>query len=300
MGPITLKNVRASSDITVNLRLKDGGMYIAWTSLADIKAYIFSDVQRAIAGRCDVSIDGDDSTLLICNYSANKPQYPGVNSIVIRANYDGRVKTYDRRAFNIVKRTSGVSGDIVLDDPVVDLELEVADVSSSLLDMAIALAFKAVEEWDQVTVTERGPEGKSAYRVAVDNGFVGTEEEWLESLVGPEGPRGKQGVQGATGEKGDTGEKGEKGDTGAIGPQGPQGETGPQGPQGPQGIQGEKGDTGEAGPAGINDGAFEVTCDPTGELSGTATVSDGMLSMSLNGIMETTKAVFLGDVLETV
>ena len=250
MGPITLKNVRASSDITVKVRLKDGGMYFAWTSLADIKAYIFSDVQRAIAGRCDVSIDGDDSTLLICNYSANKPQYPGVNSIVIRANYDGRVKTYDRRAFNIVKRTSAVSGDVVLNDPVVDLELEVEDVSSSLLDMAIALAFKAVEEWDQVTVTERGPEGKSAYRVAVDNGFVGTEEEWLESLVGPEGPRGKQGIQG------ETGEKGEKGDTGATGPQGPQGiqgekgDTGATGPQGPQGIQGEKGDTGATGPQG--------------------------------------------------
>lgn len=261
MGPITLENVRASSDITVNLRLKDGGMYIAWTSLADIKAYIFSDVQKAIAGRCDVSIDGDDSTLLICNYSANKPQYPGVNSIVIRATYDGRVKTYDRRAFNIVKRTSAVSGDVVLDDPVVDLELEVADVSSSLLDMAIALAFKAVEEWDQATVTERGPEGKSAYRVAVDNGFVGTEEEWLESLVGPEGPRGRQGADGEPGPagvtsaevtvdnttgtpsaqisvnagllslslsgiKGETGPQGETGATGATGAQGPKGETG--------------------------------------------------------------------------
>lgn len=28
-------------------------------------------------------------------------------------------------------------------------------------------------------------EGKSAYEVAVDNGFKGTEEEWLASLVGP-------------------------------------------------------------------------------------------------------------------
>ena len=26
--------------------------------------------------------------------------------------------------------------------------------------------------------------GKSAYEIAVDNGFVGTEEEWLESLKG--------------------------------------------------------------------------------------------------------------------
>lgn len=33
-------------------------------------------------------------------------------------------------------------------------------------------------------------QGESAYDVAVDNGFVGTEEEWLESLVGPPGPGG--------------------------------------------------------------------------------------------------------------
>lgn len=28
-----------------------------------------------------------------------------------------------------------------------------------------------------------GPEGKSAYMIAVSNGFVGTEEDWLESLM---------------------------------------------------------------------------------------------------------------------
>jgi hypothetical protein len=33
-----------------------------------------------------------------------------------------------------------------------------------------------------------GTEGKSAYQVAKDNGFVGTEAEWLASLEGPEGP----------------------------------------------------------------------------------------------------------------
>ena len=29
-----------------------------------------------------------------------------------------------------------------------------------------------------------GPQGKSAYEVAIDNGFEGTEEEWLISLTG--------------------------------------------------------------------------------------------------------------------
>lgn len=29
-----------------------------------------------------------------------------------------------------------------------------------------------------------GAPGKSAYEIAVENGFIGSEEEWLESLVG--------------------------------------------------------------------------------------------------------------------
>ena len=35
-----------------------------------------------------------------------------------------------------------------------------------------------------------GTDGKSAYQVAVDNGYEGTQEEWLASLVGPQGPTG--------------------------------------------------------------------------------------------------------------
>jgi hypothetical protein len=34
------------------------------------------------------------------------------------------------------------------------------------------------------------PGGLSAYQIALANGFVGTEEEWLASLEGPEGPPG--------------------------------------------------------------------------------------------------------------
>lgn len=33
----------------------------------------------------------------------------------------------------------------------------------------------------------KGEDGKSAYEIAVDDGFIGTEEEWLESLVGASG-----------------------------------------------------------------------------------------------------------------
>ena len=39
-----------------------------------------------------------------------------------------------------------------------------------------------------------GTAGKSAYEIAVDNGFVGTETEWLESLKGSDGVKGDNGT----------------------------------------------------------------------------------------------------------
>ena len=46
---------------------------------------------------------------------------------------------------------------------------------------------------------EAGATGKSAYEVAVEEGFEGTEAEWLMSLVGPTGAAGAIGATGATG-----------------------------------------------------------------------------------------------------
>lgn len=49
----------------------------------------------------------------------------------------------------------------------------------------------------------QGPEGKSAYDLAVENGFEGTMEEWIESLKGEIGPRGPEGPQGPPGQDAD-------------------------------------------------------------------------------------------------
>lgn len=46
-----------------------------------------------------------------------------------------------------------------------------------------------------------GQDGKSAYQIALDNGFVGTQADWVASLKGA---------------KGDKGDKGEKGESGAV------------------------------------------------------------------------------------
>ena len=53
-----------------------------------------------------------------------------------------------------------------------------------------------------------GADGASAYEVAVQNGFVGTEAQWLASLVGPAGADGSPGADGAKGDKGDPGPAG--------------------------------------------------------------------------------------------
>ena len=65
-----------------------------------------------------------------------------------------------------------------------------------------------------------GADGKSAYQIAVDNGYSGTEVQWLASLKGETGAKGDKGDKGDTGlpgQNGDKGDKGDKGDTGDPG-----------------------------------------------------------------------------------
>lgn len=45
-----------------------------------------------------------------------------------------------------------------------------------------------------------GADGDSAYAVAVSNGFIGTEAQWLASLVGEQGPKGDTGPAGPPGD----------------------------------------------------------------------------------------------------
>ena len=130
---------------------------------------------------------------------------------------------------------------------------------------------------------EKGTDGKSAYQIAVEQGYQGSESDWLSSLKGDKGEKGNTGAKGnpgqdgaegksayaiavehgyedseekwllsLKGEKGDTGERGEKGDTGLQGERGEKGETGQQGEQGPKGEKGEKGDAGVAGKDGFS------------------------------------------------
>lgn len=131
-----------------------------------------------------------------------------------------------------------------------------------------------------------GADGASAYQIAVNHGFEGTEAEWLASLKGAQGEQGVQGIQGIQGVQGVPGTPGANGQDGAPGAdgadgapgingatftpvmtgttlswtndggypnpvavdlKGDKGDKGDTGAQGEQGIQGEKGDKGDKG-----------------------------------------------------
>lgn len=118
------------------------------------------------------------------------------------------------------------------------------------------LYLKGDTEWKFISDLSgaQGIQGLSAYQVAVQHGFEGTEAEWLISLKGEKGETGPKGDKGDTGEKGATGERGPQGlqgERGLQGVQGEQGEPGIQGPVGPKGETGPQGPKGDTG-SGLN------------------------------------------------
>ena len=80
------------------------------------------------------------------------------------------------------------------------MAIKLADTLAPMADFP-AVEAKDVAFNDNKTLQEKvdngelgggsGTAGKSAYEIAVDNGFVGTETEWLESLKGEQGEPGR-------------------------------------------------------------------------------------------------------------
>ena len=118
----------------------------------------------------------------------------------------------------------------------------------------------AVISADEVSVSEDGsaaasvgedlPRGKSAYEIAKENGFNGTEAEWLASLKGEPGAAGASGKDGENGKTPYVGDNGNwyigADDTGKPS-RGAKGEPGSPGARGEPGSPGAKGDKGDPG-----------------------------------------------------
>lgn len=158
-------------------------------------------------------------------------------------------------------------------------------IEQALMQMHIEVQ-RAIDAADKA----EGTAGKSAYEIAVFNGFQGDENEWLQSIRGEKGEKGEKGDKGERGLPGEPGELKALGsfkseeelkaaypdgiteDGGFViggnyyiwstyfnrwenlgplaGAQGEKGEKGDKGDKGDRGEKGDKGDTGERGPMG--------------------------------------------------
>ena len=164
-----------------------------------------------------------------------------------------------------------------------DADAEIKDIVSEITSFPEApddgnVYGRKNAEWIKVAIKgEIGEDGKSAYEIAVDNGFVGSELEWLASLAGSDGDDGDNGATftpsvSATGDISWTNNKGLPNPTaqnikGATGNKGDTGERGLQGVKGDTGLQGATGATGSKGEDG-NDGADGATFIPSVSAAG--------------------------------
>jgi len=120
-------------------------------------------------------------------------------------------------------------------------------------------AFDAVDQKLTTIASTPGTNGKSAYEIAQDNGFVGSQTEWLASLKGEKGEQGLQGIQGLQGLNGADGKDGINGVDGKNGIDGLNGKDGINGVDGKNGIDGLNGKDGINGVQGEKgQSAFEI------------------------------------------
>lgn len=105
--------------------------------------------------------------------------------------------------------------------------IDIKEVGNKYIGEIDTATIKVGEYILDVKVTGiRGEDGKSAYDIAVENGYEGSILEWIGSLKGEKGATGKQGEQGIQGPKGEKGDRGIQGPSGIQGIQGPRGEKG--------------------------------------------------------------------------
>jgi len=144
MTQIQLKPIRQLTTVTLEATLTDNGVKISWPDLENVKAYIYSEDQRIVAGPCTVEVDGEDDTVLICRYGADQPQFLGVQKLVITCDFEGQHNTYDKKAFEFVASTDQTLNDgTTVAEESVEVDINVKDVSSSILAGAIQAALDA-------------------------------------------------------------------------------------------------------------------------------------------------------------
>jgi len=190
----------------------------------DGKDFSFEENKSQIHATLNSILDEMKESLKLKFSDLSEEEVAGLKGAKGRDGKDGRDFSFDESREEIqAVLTSIVEG---LRD---DYKLKFSDLTESEVD-SLKLKFESLtfEQKQELKGARgqrgkegsRGPEGKSAFNLAQEAGFEGTESDWIASLKGPQGDRGEKGEQGPRGIRGVPGVVGPRGFTGDQGPRG--------------------------------------------------------------------------------
>lgn len=157
-----MKNIRIGKDITVRWPILTNAEPL---SLAGRDLTLFAKAPSCDSTQLDFKCEANVAVFTICGVDQ---RHIGVYGFTLWENWGkpGQTAVDCCDAFRLVSTTCKEDNEI----PSGNLTAETINLESAPLELGV-----------------RGDDGKSAYELALANGYVGTEAEWLESLKGDKG-----------------------------------------------------------------------------------------------------------------
>ena len=146
----------------------------SWNNLIKIAVFSCGDITKDI--QLDNIYECDIPWEILVHDNVGKPIRVGICGL-----YENEI-VYPTIYTDVGKLLQGTR---VSEDPPVDYTPTPTEQAITAAKNAVDIANSVREDADNGVFNGKdGEDGKSAYEVAVQNGFVGTEQEWLDSLVG--------------------------------------------------------------------------------------------------------------------
>lgn len=159
-----MRKIRIGKDIEIRWTILTNGSAVPLDG-RDLRLQVASLLSGPV--ELGFSIEGEERNIVIATFRGTEQKKIGSYRITLWENFDkdGQTAVDYCEAFALVSTTCEET-----EHTAGDLETETVDLGSS--DLALGMP---------------GADGKSAYEIAVANGFIGTESEWLASLKGEDG-----------------------------------------------------------------------------------------------------------------
>lgn len=116
----------------MKVRLLDNGVAVDWSSMQIQQLFMIAESQDyAHDGACVFSIDESDSTYLNVEWPAEVQFYEGIHRLVVQCSLQGDMKTYDKRAVNVVPLSDSAA--VVYENDPTTVEIVITEVNTSIM-----------------------------------------------------------------------------------------------------------------------------------------------------------------------